>query len=181
MERNTHCNFCKGIIDSSVRDWQSCLIHFIQWQLILHMEIPSRLESWGFLCLINMYSSFCFSLFLFVFFILFLFFYLNFLNWSIADIQHCVSFRCAEKWTSYTYTSIHSSQILSSRGSLQLRHHQPPTQLLGWQTGPHCALLPSQHLGASLWFTTLGTGTAPDRPSPGQCAETEMSAALLKE
>ena len=126
--------------------------------------------------LIFLFFSFSFCIFYFV-----SIFYLNFLNWSIADIQHCVSFRCAEKWTSYTYTSIHSSQILSSRGSLQLRRHQPPSQLLCWQTGPHCALLPSQHLGASLWFTTLGTGTAPDRPSPGQCAETEMSAALLKE
>ena len=76
MEKNTHYNFCKGIIDSSVRDLRSCLIHFIQWQPILHMEIPSSLESEGFLCLINMYLSFCFSLFHFIsiFFLLKIFF-----------------------------------------------------------------------------------------------------------
>ena len=37
------------------------------------------------------------------------FFYLIFiLYWNIVDLQCCVSFRCAAKWFSYTYTYIHS-------------------------------------------------------------------------
>ena len=31
-----------------------------------------------------------------------------FFNWSRADLQCCISFRCTTKWLSYIYTYIHS-------------------------------------------------------------------------
>ena len=35
-----------------------------------------------------------------------------FFNWSIVDLQCCVSFRCTAKWFSYTYIYIYFFQIL---------------------------------------------------------------------
>ena len=43
--------------------------------------------------------------------VFYLFFY-YFLNWSIADSQCCVSFRCTVKWFSHTYTAIILFQVL---------------------------------------------------------------------
>ena len=34
---------------------------------------------------------------------LFIFLIFNFFNWSIVDLQYCVSFRCTAKWFSYIY------------------------------------------------------------------------------
>ena len=40
------------------------------------------------------------------------FYFILFFNWSIVDVQCCVSFRCTAKWFSYIYIHIFLFQIL---------------------------------------------------------------------
>ena len=66
--------------------------------------------------------------------IFFFFFFLHFRNWSIVDLQHCVSFRGTAQWSLETHSSVLAWKIpwteepgrLQSGGSQRVRH--------GWVT-----------------------------------------------
>ena len=45
---------------------------------------------------------------------------LLFLNWSIVDLQSCVSFRCTTKWFNYTYTHLSFFRFFSITGNYKI-------------------------------------------------------------